>query len=1088
VSDEQPSEGSSLSPELARGLEPICDRFEAAWQAGTEPRLEDFLAEAPHVLRSALLRELILLDIEYRQARGQSYSTATYRQRFPELSEEWLASALQAGQRATADQAFVSREQSQEAGRRREPGTASTEAQPSERVGSWIGPYKLLQRLGEGGMGTVYVAEQERPVARRVALKIIKAGMDSARVIARFEQERQALAMMDHPNIAKVLDAGATGEVASGEWQVASQTPSTAHATHHSPLATPPGRPYFVMELVKGIPITTYCDQEHLTPRERLDLFIPVCQAVQHAHQKGIIHRDLKPSNVLIALYDGRPLPKVIDFGVAKATGQKLTERTMFTEVGQIIGTLEYMAPEQAELNNLDIDTRADIYSLGVLLYELLTGSPPFTAKQLRTAAFTEMLRMIREVEPLKPSTRVSTAENLPSLAALRKLEPKKLALLIRGDLDWIVMKCLEKERSRRYETASGLALELQRYLADEPVLAGPPSAGYKVRKFVKRNRGPVLAGMLVLVALLAGIVGTALGLIRAERARAAEAEQRGIAQANEKEAQSQKQRAIEFQNKALDALRATTDADVEKLIAGRKELGANEQAYLEAIVKRWQAFAAQEGSDEQTQALRGEGHFRVAQLWRRLGRPDEARMEFAQALETRLKLAAQFPAVPDYQNDLAHTYNNLGTVLAGLGKRDEARAEHEQARDIWQILAAQSPALPEYQRNLAATHYNLGNLFLSLAKLNEARGEYQRSREIWQELAARFPAEPDYRNALAKIHMNVGALLFNLGKRDEARGEFEQARDVQQKLVDQYPGVPDYQRILAGTHNNLAMVLAGLGKLGEARNEYERARDLQQKLVAQLPAIPDHQQELARTHNNLGNQLAELGKPDEARSEYEQSRELQQKLATQFPGVPGYRVDLGNAYSNFGFFILRQGKPAEALQWFAKAITTLTAVHDQEPRDPTARTFLRNSYQNRAIALDQLHRHAEAIKDWDMAIMFSSKSEQVELRTARACSRAKAGQVAEAIAEVADLISSGGENHGWYDFACVYAVASGKSPDKKQQYADRAMELLRKAVQAGFKDGPHMAKDPDLDLLRNREDFKKLLEELKAGKPTEKK
>jgi serine/threonine protein kinase len=277
-------------------------------------------------------------------------------------------------------------------------------------------------------MGTVYVAQQEHPVKRRVALKIIKSGMDSAHVIARFEQERQALALMDHPNIAKVLDAGTTQN----------------------------GLPYFVMELVKGIPITKFCDQERLTPRERLELFIPVCHAVQHAHQKGIIHRDLKPSNVIIALYDGKPVPKVIDFGVAKATSQKLTEGTVFTEVGQMVGTLEYMAPEQAELNNLDIDTRADIYALGVVLYELLTGSPPFTGKQLRSAAFSEMLRMIREVEPPKPSTKLSSSDELPGIAAKRKLEPKRLTRLIQGDLDWIIMKCLEKERGRVRAIACG--------------------------------------------------------------------------------------------------------------------------------------------------------------------------------------------------------------------------------------------------------------------------------------------------------------------------------------------------------------------------------------------------------------------------------------------------------------------------------------------------------------------------------------------------------------------------------------------------------------------------------------------------------
>jgi len=373
----------------------------------------------------------------------------------------------------------------------------------AEALGTQIGPYKLLQKLGEGGMGTVFMAEQEAPVRRRVALKIIKAGMDSAHVSARFEQERQALAVMDHPNIAKVLDAGTTLN----------------------------GLPYFVMELVKGIPITKYCDQEHLTTQERLELFVPVCLAVQHAHQKGIIHRDLKPSNVIIALYDGKPVPKVIDFGVAKAISQKLTEKTMFTEVGQMIGTLEYMAPEQAELNNVDIDTRVDIYSLGVILYELLTGTPPFTSKQLRSAAFGEMLRIIREVEPPKPSTKLSSSEELPAIAFQRKLEPKHLTRLVRGDLDWIVMKALAKDRSRRYATPAGFAEDIERYLADEPVLAGPPSAGYRVRKFVRRNRGRVLAASLVVLAMVGGVIGSTIGFLRADKAANAERQAKVTAQ-----------------------------------------------------------------------------------------------------------------------------------------------------------------------------------------------------------------------------------------------------------------------------------------------------------------------------------------------------------------------------------------------------------------------------------------------------------------------------------------------------------------------------------------------------------------------------
>jgi eukaryotic-like serine/threonine-protein kinase len=397
-----------------------------------------------------------------------------------------------------------------------------------------VGPYKLVEVIGEGGMGTVYLAEQTEPVRRQVALKVIKAGMDSRQVVARFEAERQALALMDHPNIATVLDGG----------------------------ATPDGRPYFAMEIDQGVPITAFCDDRRLTPRERLELFVPVCRAVQHAHQKGVIHRDLKPSNVLVALYDGRPVPKVIDFGIAKAAGQPLTERTLVTGLGAVVGTPEYKSPEQAELNQLDVDTRSDVYSLGVLLYELLTGTTPLQRKRLGEAALLEVLRLVREEEPPRPSTRLSATDELPSIAARRGVEPRRLSGLVRGELDWIVMKALEKDRGRRYETATGFAADVQRFLAGDAVLAVPPSAGYRLRKFARRNKARAAAAVLL------GTVVAFSGVLYARNQELATSLQ--LREQAEKTADTRAREAV--------ASAATASAREADAVAARKDLEVQKQ------------------------------------------------------------------------------------------------------------------------------------------------------------------------------------------------------------------------------------------------------------------------------------------------------------------------------------------------------------------------------------------------------------------------------------------------------------------------------------------------------------------------------
>jgi serine/threonine protein kinase/tetratricopeptide (TPR) repeat protein len=743
-----------------------------------------------------------------------------------------------------------------------------------EAPGTIIGKYKLRELIGEGGFGSVFLAEQEHPVRRRVALKIIKLGMDTRSVVARFEQERQALALMDHPNIAKVFDAGSTAG----------------------------GRPYFVMELVKGDAITTYCDRNQLTIPERLRLFTQVCHAVHHAHTKGVVHRDIKPSNILVATQDGRPHARIIDFGIAKATSHRLTEKTVFTEFRNFIGTPEYMSPEQAE-GSLDIDTRTDVYSLGVLLYELLTGTTPFDPARLRSAAFAELQRIIREVEPPRPSTRLpQSAQTLPSVAAQRRVDPTRLGGQVRGDLDWIVMKSLDKDRARRYDSASALADDLRRHLVGEAVVAAPPTQMYRVRKFVSRHRGAVLACSLIGLALTSGAVGVGFLAVKERRAR----ERTEKAESEMRRRSEDLEQVARFQSEQLRAIRPDTIAEV-----FRAELLAQTRSAME------KAQAQPERIEADLAALRS-----------LLARPNLTSIA-VKVLDTAI-IDRSVKSVRDQFADQplvrARLLQSLADLMLELHLPERA-------------TGPQAEALTIRREKLGPDHPDTIASMLSAAGLARAQGRLDQAAPLIEEAfeASRRLPTPHEHTALAAL-VNLSSLRMIQGKADEAEPLQREALELS-------------RRVLGESHPDTAGAMANLAFTLGSRSRFDEAVTLMRDALAiRRRALGDDHPDTAESVNNLGFMLVDAGRGAEAESLFREALDARRRLLGD-----DHPLTI-TAQSNIGSALRAQGKAAAAAEAFRSAWEA--RVRTLGPDHPDALT----TAANLGVALLDANRTDEAV------------------------------------------------------------------------------------------------------------------------------
>ena len=832
--------------ELQRKLDALCNEYEDNWSANAPPSFSDYLNRIDDEYRDALLLSLLEVEVDLRISDGQSIDPQQYA-RFGDAAVAHAIKLL-----SNKDETAL-------------PNRAdSSLLSPDSMTPKQIGPYKLLQQIGEGGMGSVWMAEQEKPVRRRVALKLIRADMGSKEVVARFEAERQALAMMNHQNIAKILDAGTSEQ----------------------------GNPYFVMELVKGVPITKYCDDNRLSVTERLQLFMDVCAGVQHAHQKGIIHRDLKPGNILVAVEDGKPVAKVIDFGLAKAmeSTHRLTDQSLFTGIGQVLGTLKYMSPEQASMDNQDIDTRTDIYALGVILYELLTGSTPLDDSSIKGEAILKVLEIIRDKDPVRPSSKLgsSTDEQISTIVGHRRIDQAKLNRALAGDLDWIVMKALEKDRTRRYESASGFAADVERYLTNEPVEARPPTVGYKLRKYIRRNKGLVASLATITVVMLVAIILVSWGFYSERIARA--------------DAQTTAKRTRDILMLVVDSF-----VDVNPEHGGTADMSARQvliNTYERLKKSDLDDIGRLELLNTLTDCFNELGEYEHSVLTSTEAIEISTRLHGAESEETltekvNLGLALRYSgqikkAIEEYESSLDSMKSVLGvaheytlTTMQNLARAYEIDGRYQAAHDM--ALEAHTCAInalgPDHPKTLDGKNTYIGTL-MSLGEVHQAIPLYEELVEQRSEV-------------LGSDHTDTLTAMNNLAIAYSQDAQLSRAIDLFAKvLVSQKSklGVDHPDTLM--TQNNLAAMRLVTGQFKSALKEF---REL---LVAKRNKLTDRHRQTIITMAYLGRALAHLGQLEESIEHLKLANSLSvEVIGPDNPETMFVQSQLGDVYRRDGQF-----------------------------------------------------------------------------------------------------------------------------------------------------------------------------------------